>query len=288
MSDHMPTPTHVPLSAPSGRRLPFRLILGAIAVAGVTTALAVAGSAEAAKKQPPPPPPPAASFSITPAPLSFGAVEFGSSSSPQTLTVTNTGSDSQTITAVPYDSGDDDFREPFRGCTDGRAFPITLAAGESCTVSIVFTPSNDGPSQEQFDVIEGNQQIEASTTLSGTGFSSGLFVGSLTPFPATVIGGSTLTGTVNLATTPGGSECVPVSIPVTVVFEPQAWALENGSLVNVLQVPNVVVPAGQCSASFTITTDAVVTATEGGIYAYTGDDPNGYTDAVGVGITVTP
>jgi len=282
-------------------RIPIRLlfarartlIVGAIAVAVAATAITAAAAADRAKKGPPPPPP--ASFSITPASLNFGAIEYGSASTPQPMTITNTGSTSQAIYTLVGESPTDplgdsgDFNQASQGCTDGRSFPVTLAPGDSCTVTIVFTPEDDGPRSAILQVLKAPQEVDASAQLSGTGFSSGLYVGSMTPFPATLTGGASMTATVRMATTPGGSDCVPVSLPVTVEFAAQAWALENGRYVNVLTVPSVVVPAGQCEATFTVNTASVPTVTTGGILAYTADDPNGYpNDSVGVEVTINP
>jgi hypothetical protein len=73
-----------------------------------------------------------ASFSVSPSTLTFGPQALATSSAPQTVTVTNTGSlplagGTFTVTGSPIFTGS--------GC------PATLAVGATCTYSVVFRPT---------------------------------------------------------------------------------------------------------------------------------------------------
>src|SRR5213079_223736 len=86
----------------------------------------------------PPPPTSAPAVSLSPASLTYASQDTGSTSAPQTVTVTNTGSASLFINsaAVPNTL---DFTVVNDGCSG-----LTLAAGASCSVSITFSPTAAG------------------------------------------------------------------------------------------------------------------------------------------------
>lgn len=92
---------------------PIAIALGGTATAGTTTA-------------------PAAS--IGPASLSFGATPIGATSAAQNLTVANTGNATLSLSSISYGSTD------FIGAGGTCAFPGSVAAGASCTVSVAFRP----------------------------------------------------------------------------------------------------------------------------------------------------
>src|ERR1043166_1101968 len=88
---------------------------------------------------PPPPPPPAGAPAVTFAPtsLTFAAQPIGTTSAPQSITVSNTGTGSLFInSAATRGANPLDFTQVSDGCSG-----LTLAAGTSCTVSITFSPT---------------------------------------------------------------------------------------------------------------------------------------------------
>lgn len=226
---------------------------------------------------------PAPSFTITPKSLDFGSQEIGTISAPRTLTVTNTGStsavfgwlDIQDPPGTDNQGGEGEFATTASGCT----MNTTLDPGASCTVSLTFAPFALGPQPVVADVMADHNgtdlyQVAATASVTGTGFTDGVYVGSVT-LPSTIVGGQSVTGTIRTASTPGGSDCKTAPTPQKVDLSATAWDSVNGTLVNVASVQNpVIVPAGQCEATFTLTTSPVATDVPGAVTAHASDDPN--------------
>jgi hypothetical protein len=82
-----------------------------------------------------PPPAPPAALSRSPGALAFDPLPVGSSSAPQTFTVTNGGGSPSGQPAVTVGG---DFTEGTNGCTS------PLDPGESCTVTVRFEPAQPG------------------------------------------------------------------------------------------------------------------------------------------------
>ena len=105
----------------------------------------------------------APAVSLAPGALSFGSQDTGTRSAPQSVTVTNTGSGSLFINsaAVPNTL---DFTVVGDGCSG-----LTIAPGGSCTVSIVFSPSQAGSLSASFVVTDNAPNSPQKAALSGTG-----------------------------------------------------------------------------------------------------------------------
>lgn len=71
--------------------------------------------------------------SMSPAELTFAPAQTGQTSAPQTVTVTNTGTDDLTFTGVGVATGGTDFGQS-NNCG-------VVAVGQTCVVSVAFTPS---------------------------------------------------------------------------------------------------------------------------------------------------
>jgi hypothetical protein len=97
--------------------------------------------------------------SLSPTSLAFGSVTVGSSSSAQTVTLTNSGSAALSITAISAAS-------PFSAT---HACGSSLAAGASCAVSVVFTPSGSGVATGSLSVSSNASGSPHSASLGGTG-----------------------------------------------------------------------------------------------------------------------
>ncbi|MER7243871.1 choice-of-anchor D domain-containing protein [Kribbella sp. NPDC000426] len=180
-------------------------------------------------------------ISISPTALSFGSVATGGSSSPQAVTVTNSGTAAAPVSSVAT-SGD--FSQT-NNCGS------SIAAGASCTVNVTFRPTAAGSRT-------GNLTVNASgitntVPLSGTGVAPGPIVdanpGSLS-FPDTSVGSSssaqtvTVTNSGTAAATVSGltatgdfsqtNNCstlaVGASCTVTVTFRPTASGSRTGSV----------------------------------------------------------
>lgn len=101
--------------------------------------------------------------SLSPTSLTFGTRDTGTTSAPQSVTVTNTGSASLFVNsaAVPNTL---DFTEVDDGCSG-----LTLAAGASCSVSITFSPSQAGTRTAAFTLTDNAPGSPQTVPLSGTG-----------------------------------------------------------------------------------------------------------------------
>ena len=116
---------------------------------------------------PPPPPPPAGTPAVTFAPtsLTFAAQPIGTTSAPQSITVSNTGTGSLFInSAATRGANPLDFTQVSDGCSG-----LTLAAGTSCTVSITFSPTASGARSATFILTDNAPASPQTVPISGTG-----------------------------------------------------------------------------------------------------------------------
>jgi len=187
-------------------------------------------------------PPPVASLS--PSSLTFPATLVGTTSAPQTITLTNTGGSSMNITSISYSNP---FSLPSTNCLG------TLGAGASCQMSVAFTPTANGPVSGLLQVTDTAGGSPQSVSLGGTGitpavvslstsslnFGSQLVATTSVPLLVTLTntGGTSLNissistsasfaQTNNCpATLAGGANCT-----ISVTFKPQASGAVNGAL----------------------------------------------------------
>ncbi|HXN25026.1 MAG TPA: choice-of-anchor D domain-containing protein, partial [Candidatus Dormibacteraeota bacterium] len=102
---------------------------------------------------------------VTPNSLSFGNLNLGTTSSPQTVTVQNTGSESVSISAITA--------SPEQFALVSAAFPWTLAAGESAAVNVRFAPAAAGTLSGTLTILSNAPSSPDSVSLSGTGVRPG-------------------------------------------------------------------------------------------------------------------
>jgi hypothetical protein len=138
--------------------------------------------------------------SLAPTSLAFGSVTVGSSSSVQTVTLTNGGSAALSITAIGA-SG------PFSAT---HACGASLAAGASCPISVVFTPTGSGPASGSLSVTSNANGSPHSAGLAGTGVlaSTGILQWSdstALDFGSTTVGDDAATRTLTLANNGSGT-----------------------------------------------------------------------------------
>jgi Abnormal spindle-like microcephaly-assoc'd, ASPM-SPD-2-Hydin len=147
-------------------------------------------------------------------------------------TLTNTGGSSVTVSQVtPTGAG---------FSVTGVSLPLTLAAGQSTSFTVVFAPTSAGTASGNVAVASNASDPTANTALTGTGAAAG----SLTASPSSVSFGSVQTGNSQTAsetlTNSGGS-----SVTIT-----QAAATGSGFSVSGITLP-VTLAAGQ-STSFSV------------------------------------
>lgn len=129
----------------------------------------------------------APAVTLSPASLSFTGVLVGKSSTTQSVTVTNSGNASLTVTSI-VPAGD--FSQT-NNCTSG-----TVAAGSSCTITVTFTPtaswSRDGSIAITDDAYDNPEQVVPLVGMGNSGAAASVS-------PKTMSYGNQTLGTVSAA-----------------------------------------------------------------------------------------
>jgi hypothetical protein len=132
---------------------------------------------------------------LTPSSLAFGDQDTGTSSAPQTLTLSNIGTSPLKVGTISI-TGDRGFSET-NNCSGG------VAPGSSCSISVVFSPATGGAKTASIRVSYQGLGTPASATLTGTGVNAATV--SLTPssltFPTELVGVVSQPQTVTLTNT---------------------------------------------------------------------------------------
>lgn len=95
--------------------------------------------------------------------VNFGDEATGTTSSPQTVTITNSGSSQLSIGSIAIAGGDPNDFAQTNTCGSG------LAAGNSCTISMTFTPQATGSRISSVEITNNAPGSPQLITLSGTG-----------------------------------------------------------------------------------------------------------------------
>lgn len=101
--------------------------------------------------------------------IAFGSVSVGATSSPSSVTLTNTGNQPLTVSSVTIDSAvgtPSDFA--FNGTNDCVA-SSPLAANATCTITLDFAPAAPGAISGQVDVADNGPGSPQTISLGGTG-----------------------------------------------------------------------------------------------------------------------
>jgi len=106
---------------------------------------------------------------ISPTSLSFGDQSIGVTSSPLTLTLTNTGNTPLNIFKIQVLGTN---RTDFSQTNNCPVSPVTLAAGASCTINVTFTPTVAGARSATVSVPDNASNSPQTVALSGTGVSA--------------------------------------------------------------------------------------------------------------------
>ncbi|MBR7837969.1 discoidin domain-containing protein [Actinospica durhamensis] len=101
-------------------------------------------------------------LTASPSSLSFGSVNVGSTSSAQTVTVTNPGSSAATVNSVTVSGA----------FSQTNTCGSSLAAGATCTVSVKFAPTAAGAASGSLSVASSAPNSPLTVALSGTGVST--------------------------------------------------------------------------------------------------------------------
>lgn len=110
---------------------------------------------------------------VWPLALNYGTLTDGTTSAPQTATLTNSASTTLTISSIGLTGTNaSDFAIASNTCG------ATLAGGASCTVGVTFNPTTVGPLSASLAFTDGQRNSPQTVALSGTGTSAAL---TLTP-----------------------------------------------------------------------------------------------------------
>jgi subtilisin family serine protease len=104
------------------------------------------------------------SITVSPSPLAFPSQQVGTSSSPLTVSVTNSGAVALQISAISITGA---FSQ-----TNTCLTSTGIAVGQSCQISVVFTPTSPGPQAGQLTITANIAGSPQSIQLSGTGTTS--------------------------------------------------------------------------------------------------------------------
>jgi P pilus assembly chaperone PapD len=174
--------------------------------------------------------------------LSFGNISVGSSSS-QSVTVSNTGNSSVTISQISLTG---------TGFTDsGVTLPVTLAAGQSLTIPIIFAPTVAGSSSGGITFVSNATNSPTTISFSATGVQP-----QITVVPTSVSFGNVSVGVTNTQT-------ITVKNPGTANLTiSQASLSGSGFTETGIALPLTITPGG--SSAFTISFDPSSAATIAG------------------------
>ena len=104
-------------------------------------------------------------MTFAPTSLSYGAQDVGTTSAPQSITITNTGHASLFVnSAATRGANPLDFTQVDDGCSG-----LTLAAGSSCTVAIMFSPTATGTRTATFLLTDNAAGSPQGVPITGTG-----------------------------------------------------------------------------------------------------------------------
>jgi hypothetical protein len=180
--------------------------------------------------------------------LSFGNILVGKTSSPQTVSITNSGNSSVTISQFTVSGA--------AFTAGGLTVPATLAAGQSASLTLSFTPSAAGTVSGSVSVVSNATNSPTTIALSGSGTAQTL---QLTPsvtslsFGNVLVGSTSSSQTVSISNTGNGSVTISqlttvgtsftaagIALPLTlaagqttsmtVAFSPTALASVSGSV----------------------------------------------------------
>ncbi|MGC2804010.1 MAG: aryl-sulfate sulfotransferase, partial [Candidatus Acidiferrum sp.] len=127
--------------------------------------------------QAPPPPPGMPAVTVAPNPVTFPAISEGSTSSPTTITVTNTGAGALNISSVAFaGSNPADFANT-NNCSG------SVASMGTCTISVAFVPVASGPLSETVTITDNAPNSPQVVNVSGT--ANGIVI-SLTPLVSAI------------------------------------------------------------------------------------------------------
>jgi hypothetical protein len=199
---------------------------------------------------------------LSPATLTFGPQNVGTASAPQTVTVTNTGTASLTISsALVGGTNSGDFATNADTCTGATLTP-TPSSTSTCTINVTFTPSATGSFSASLIFTDNVNGVAGSTqtvSLTGTGITApvaGVSPSSLT-FGNQDLGTTSASQPVTLSNM-GNAALTITSIGISANFGESdncngSVAIGGSCTINVTFSPALTATAGTLTGTLTIT-----------------------------------
>jgi hypothetical protein len=198
------------------------------------------------------------SWVIAPGNLSFGSIDMGATSSPQTITLTNKGTAALGITEVLVQDG---AYHNYPDYSQTNTCGSSLAVGKSCKFTVTFSPAAPGSRKGSLLIFDSDPATSPiSENLNGTGVAEPVV--SLTPtslsFPTQPVGTSSASESVTL-TNVGAATLTISSITASGNFSQtnncgSSVAVNSSCTINVVFSPT---QTGQLTGTLTITDNAV-------------------------------
>jgi uncharacterized repeat protein (TIGR01451 family) len=173
----------------------------------------------------------AGTITISPTSLTFASQAVGTTSSAQTVTVSNAGTGSVTFTSFSI-TGTNSSSFALANGTNACSPTGTLAASASCTIGVTFTPAATGELVATLSIADSATGSPQTVALNGTGNNSPVIIsippggsttGTATPggtafYGLQITGAPGVTGTVQLGCTPSSPTINCTVIPSSIVL----------------------------------------------------------------------
>lgn len=193
---------------------------------------------------------PVTATSVGPSSLSFGNRSVGSTSTAQTVTVTNTGSAILDVTGISLTGANPGDFSQTNTC---NAF---VAPGNSCAISVMFSPQATGARSATLTITDNTSDSPQTVSLSGTGQSTDLGI-AMTASASRVKSGSSLAYSIAITNAgPGTADGVAVTDSL-----PSGEILSSASPGCALSGTTVMCPIGSMMSGSDATASITVTVT---------------------------
>jgi hypothetical protein len=176
----------------------------------------------------------ATAVTVSPTNLSFPNTAVAGTSSPQNVTITNTGNETLNITKISTSNTD------YAETNTCLAVLNILAPGQSCSVSVTFTPTASGTRPGQLSIADNATGSPQTVALTGTGLAQ-FSLSSPTATNPVVIGATSTTYTIE-ALSPSsfsGSISLACSTGVTCTFNPTSIFASGTGSTSTMTVSNL-------------------------------------------------
>jgi hypothetical protein len=216
----------------------------------------------------------AAVAAIAPASLTYGNQLLNTTSAAQSVTVTNSGTSSLTVSSVTLAGSDPgDFAVASNGCS------AAVAPSANCTISVTFKPTAQAGRSGTLQIASNANNGTQSVPLSGTGIApvAGVSPGSLT-YASQLLGSTSVAQTVTV--TNSGTAALHVGTLTLSGANASDYAISSTNC------GTVVAASGTCTISLTFAPNA--TGSRAGVLQIPSDATNGTQSVSLAGTGVTP